>query len=158
MRPWLKRTFIGLFGASVLFGSLAACSHRHHGGGTMLSEEEAAKFRERLVDRAARELKLDDAQKQRLATLADRLREQRRALMAGTPDPRAEVQNLVKDAHFDRWRAQELVNAKLAAVRDQSPQVIAAAADFFDSLRPEQQQQVRDFMARRGGRWGGWHG
>lgn len=158
MRPWLKRTFIGLFGASVLFGSLAACSHRHHGGGTMLSEEEAVKFRERLVDKAARELKLDDAQKARLAVLADKLREQRKALMAGTPDPRAEVQNLVKDAHFDRWRAQELVNTKLAAVRDLSPQVIAAAADFFDALRPEQQQQVRDFMARRHGRWGGWHG
>jgi protein CpxP len=157
MRPWLKRTFIGLFGASVLFGSLAACSHRHHGSTATLSEEEAAKFRERLVDRAARELKLDDAQKQRLAVLAMRLREQRLALMAGTPDPRAEIQNLVKDASFDRWRAQELVNAKLAAVRDQSPAVIAAAAEFYDGLRPEQQQQVRDFMARRGGFWRGRH-
>lgn len=157
MRPWLKRTFIGLFGASVLFGSLAACSHRPHGGGTMLSEEEAVKFRDRFVDKTARELKLDDAQKQRLVALADKLREQRKALMAGTPDPRAEVQNLVKDAHFDRWRAQELVNTKLGAVRDLSPQVIAAAGDFYDSLRPEQQQQVRDFMARRPSRFG-WHG
>ena len=157
MRPWLKRTFIGLFGASVLFGGLAACSHRHHGGTMTLSEEEAVKLRERMVDRVARELKLDDAQKQRLGVLADKLREQRKALVAGTPDPRAEVQNLVKDTTFDRWRAQELVNGKLAAVRDLSPQVIAAAADFYDGLRPEQQQQVRDFMARRGGRWG-WRG
>jgi protein CpxP len=31
--------------------------------------------------------------------------------------------------------------------------VIAAAADFFDNLRPEQQQKVRDFM-ERGRRWG----
>jgi protein CpxP len=30
--------------------------------------------------------------------------------------------------------------------------VIAAAADFFDNLRPEQQQKVREFMDRRG-RW-----
>lgn len=157
MRLWLKRTFIGLFGASVLFGGLAACSHRHHHGGTTMSEEEAAKFRERMVERVAGELKLDEAQKARLAVLALRLREQRQALMAGTPDPRAEVQNLVKDASFDRWRAQELVDAKLAAVRERSPQVIAAAADFYDGLRPEQQQRVRDFMARRGGRWG-WRG
>ncbi len=156
MRPWLKRAFIGLFGASVLFGGLAGCSHRHHGG-TPLSEEEAAKFRERMVDRVAGELKLDAAQRQRLTVLAEKLREQRLALMTGSADPRVEVQNLVKDASFDRWRAQELVDAKLAAVRDKSPQVIAAAADFYDGLRPEQQQQVRDFMARRGGRWG-WHG
>ncbi len=153
MRPWLKRTFVGLFGASVLFGGLAACSHRHHHGGTPMSEEEATKFRERMVDRVAGELKLDEAQKARLNVLALRLREQRQALMAGTPDPRAEVQNLVKDTSFDRARAQELVNAKLAAVREQSPQVIAAAADFYDGLRPEQQQRVREFMARRGGHW-----
>lgn len=156
MRPWLKRTFIGLFGASVLFGGLSACSHRHHGGTTM-SEEEAAKFRERLVDRVAAKLELDAAQKQRLGVLAERLREQRQALRGGTADPRAELQNLVKDTSFDRWRAQELVDAKLAAVRERSPQVIAAAAEFYDSLRPEQQQRVRDFMARRGGRFG-WHG
>jgi protein CpxP len=31
--------------------------------------------------------------------------------------------------------------------------VIAAAADFFDNLKPEQQQKVRDFM-ERGRRWG----
>jgi periplasmic protein CpxP/Spy len=157
MRPWLKRTFIGLFGASVLFGGLAACSHGHHGGGTPMSEDEATKLRERMVERVASELKLDDAQKQKLSVLALRLREQRQALMAGTPDPRAEIQNLVKDTSFDRRRAQELVNAKLAAVRDQSPQLIAAAADFYDGLRPEQQQRVREFMARRGGRWG-WRG
>jgi protein CpxP len=35
--------------------------------------------------------------------------------------------------------------------------VIAAAAEFYDGLRPEQQQQVRDFMARRGGFWRGRH-
>jgi len=33
--------------------------------------------------------------------------------------------------------------------------VIAAAADFFDSLNPAQQQKVRDFMERGGRRWRG---
>ena len=37
-----------------------------------------------------------------------------------------------------------------------SPQVIAAAADFYDSLDATQQQKVRDFMARGPGR-GPWH-
>jgi hypothetical protein len=32
--------------------------------------------------------------------------------------------------------------------------VIAAMADFYDSLKPEQQAKVREFMARRGGRHG----
>ena len=155
MRPWLRKTFVGLFGASVLFGGLSACSHHHHRDLSSLSEEDASRLRERLLDRVAAELKLDTAQKQHLAVLADRLREQRRAVMAGTPDPRAAVQDLVKDSHFDRWRAQELVNAKLGAIRDASPPVITAAADFYDSLRPEQQQRVREFMSRRS-RWSRW--
>ena len=31
MKTWLKRTLIGVFGASLLFGGLAACAQRHHG-------------------------------------------------------------------------------------------------------------------------------
>jgi Spy/CpxP family protein refolding chaperone len=153
MRPWLKRTFIGLFGASVLVGGLAACSHGRHGGGfgAQMSEEDAAKFRTKMVERVGNELKLDDAQKQRLAALADKLREQRIALMAGPNDPRAEIQSLVAGTTFDRERAQGIVTAKTEALRGKSPEVIAAAAEFYDSLKPEQQQKVRDFMARRGG-------
>jgi Spy/CpxP family protein refolding chaperone len=57
---------------------------------------------------------------------------------------------------FDRSRAQTLVNDKTDIVRNQSPEVIAAFGDFYDSLRPEQQQKVRDFMQKRHGhRWGG---
>jgi periplasmic protein CpxP/Spy len=156
MRPWLKRTFIGLFGATVLFGGLAACSHGRYGmhGGAM-SEEDAAQFRAKMVDRVGKELKLDEAQKQRLTALADKLREQRAALMSGANDPRAEVQALVAGPKFDRERAQGVVTAKTEALRGKSPEVIAAAADFYDSLNPEQQQKVRDFMARRGHGWRG---
>jgi len=154
MRPWLKRTFIGLFGATVLVGGLAACSHGHHGpfSGRM-SEEDATKMRTRMVERVGKELDLDAAQKQNLNTLADKLREQRLALMSGANDPRAEIQSLVAGPTFDRERAQGIVNAKTDALRGKSPEVIAAAAAFYDSLKPEQQQKVRDFMARRGFGW-----
>ena len=32
MKTWIKRTLIGLFGATILVGGLAACGQRHHGG------------------------------------------------------------------------------------------------------------------------------
>ena len=48
-----------------------------------------------------------------------------------------------------------MVEAKTRALQDKSPAVISAAGDFFDSLKPEQQQKVRDFMAKGGRRWGG---
>lgn len=151
MKPWIKRTLIGIFGTSIVLGGLSAWGHRHGGHGIALSEEDAAKFQARMVERVGKELTLDAQQKQRLAALGDRLREQRLALVGKTTDPRSEFQALVAGAQFDRTRAQALVDDKTGALRSKSPEVIAAAGEFFDSLRPEQQQKVRDLMQRRRG-------
>lgn len=151
MKRWLKRTLFAVFGTAVLVGSLTACGG-HHGGWNNMTEADGAKMRERMLERAGKELTLDDTQKQRLASLADKLRESRVAVMGAT-DPRADMQALVAGPQFDRASAQAMVEAKTGAVRSKSPEVIAAAADFFDSLRPEQQQQVREFMNERRG-WG----
>ena len=155
MKPWLKRTFVGLFGASALLGGVAACSHSHHGPGgwQAMGPEDAAKFKARATDKVADKLELNADQKARLGVLIDRMHEQRLALRGAT-DPRVDVLALIKDNSFDRWHAQDLVNAKLAAVRDKSPQVIAAMADFYDSLQPAQQQKVREFLQRGGRHFG----
>jgi len=152
MTPWIKRTFIGLFGASVLFGGLAACSHRGHADGTWQgSEADAARFKTKMVDRVGKELDLDPAQKQKLGELADALQAQRVALVGTTTDPRAELQALVVGPTFDRARAQSVVDAKTAALQSKSPEVVAALAAFYDGLNPAQQQKVRDFMGKRHG-------
>ena len=154
MKPWLKRTLFGLFGVSLLVGGLSACGHRHHGGGmAQMSAEDAAKWRERMMDRATKELQLDEAQKQRLGVVFDKVREQRNALVGSTTDPRAEMGALIAGATFDKARAQTLVEQKTGALREKSPEVIAATADFFDTLKPEQQQKVREFLNKRRGRW-----
>jgi Spy/CpxP family protein refolding chaperone len=148
MRPWIKRTLIGVFGASILIGGLAACGHHRM---SHWSEADSAKMRERILERTGKELALDDAQKQRLVVLADKLKEQRTALVGTTTDPRAELNALVAGTRFERERAQSLGEAKTGALRSKSPEVIAAAADFFDSLKPEQQQKVREFLNKRRG-------
>ena len=149
MQRWLKQTLLGVFGSALLIGGLTACGD-HHGRWNNLSEADSVKMRERVLERAGKELRLDDAQKQRLAVLADKLRESRVAVMGAT-DPRADLQTLLAGPKFDRANAQALVEAKTAALRGKSPEVITAAADFFDSLTPEQQQQVREFIAKRRG-------
>ncbi len=154
MKTWIKRSLIGLFGVSILVGGLAACGHRHHGwGGTQLSAEDAAQWRERLLERAAKELQLDDAQKQRLGVVFDRMREQRNALIGSTPNPRAELRALLDGERFDKARAQALVDQKTDAIRAGSPQTIEALAAFYDGLKPEQQHKLREFMDRRGRGW-----
>jgi Spy/CpxP family protein refolding chaperone len=147
LKPWIKRSLIGIFGGALLFGGLAACSH-HRGHDGPMSEADITQIRERFIDKASRELTLDEAQKARLGVLADAIKAQRSALMAGGVDPRSEMAALLAGPQFDRARAQALIDAKTGAVRDKAPSVVAAMADFFDSLRPEQQQKVRDFLAR----------
>jgi periplasmic protein CpxP/Spy len=148
MKRWLKRTLIGVFGATVLFGGLAACSHRHYDSNWQgMSDEDAAKARARMVDRIGSRLDLDDAQKIKLGAVADQLRAQRQALTGGT-DPRAEIQSLVAGNTFDRVKAKAFIDAKTSTIQTKSPELIAALGDFYDSLRPEQQQKVRDFMSR----------
>ena len=155
MKTWIKRTLIGLFGASILVGGLAAYGHRHHGwgGGAHMSAEDSAKWRERVLERASNELQLDAGQTQRLGVVFDTVREQRNALMAGSASPRDELGSLVANERFDKARAQALVDEKTDALRSTSPQTINALADFYDSLKPEQQQKLRDFM-NKGGRHG----
>jgi periplasmic protein CpxP/Spy len=156
MKPWLKRTLAGVFGASVLLGGLSACSGRNHGwhGAGHGTDADRAQHHAKMIDYAGKKLELNDAQKQRLTVLAAKLHEQRTALMGTTQNPRAELQALVAGDKLDKNRAQALIEEKTGALRSKSPEVLAAAADFFDNLNPAQQQQIRDLMTRRRG-WGG---
>ncbi len=153
MKPWLKRTLAGLFGASVLVGGLSACSGGHRGwhGAGHGDPAAQAQHQAKMIDYAGKKLDLNDAQKQRLGVLAAKLQEQRVALVGKTTDPRDELKALVAGDKLDRARALALVDEKTGAIKSKGPDVIAAAADFYDSLNPAQQQQIRDLMNRRRG-------
>lgn len=152
MKPWIKRTFFGIFGATILVGGLTACGHRHHEFGASMSAQQYTQIRGKMVERATSKLDLNADQQKLLTVLADKLNEQRTALMGQAKDPRADIKSLVAGNKFDRARAQTLITEKITTVQAKSPEVIAALADFYDSLNPAQQQKVRDFMQGRG-RW-----
>jgi Spy/CpxP family protein refolding chaperone len=138
---------------------MAACSHAvpHHGDPTTMSAEDLARMRQRMTDRVSRELTLNEAQKQRLGVLFDKLAEQRRNVMGPGTDTRTAARGLLAGNTFDRAGAQQLVDQKSGALRSAAPELIGAFGDFYDGLAPEQQQKVRDWMDKRGGRrwWGG---
>ena len=149
-RRHLKRSLIVALGATLLVGGLSACGHRGHDHGATMSAEQYTQKRDKMVDKAASKLDLNADQKARLTKLGDKLFEQRTALIGQTKDPRAEMKALVAGDKFDAARAQTLINDKTAALQAKSPEVIAALADFYNSLNPAQQQKVRDFMDGRG--------
>ena len=57
--------------------------------GMVISEEDSARFRAKMVERVGKELELTEPQKQRLVVLGERLRDQRVALIGKTIDPRS---------------------------------------------------------------------
>ena len=153
MKPWIKRTAIGAFVGVLTLGGLAACGHHHRHG--PMNDEQVMELRSKAVERIAGKLELNEAQKAKLGTLADELMAQRKAMRGGT-EPKAELQALIAGSSFDRAKAQALLEQKTQAVQAGGPKLIAALGDFYDSLSPAQQAQVRQFMAER--RHGGWWG
>lgn len=152
MHLWIRRTLLGLFGASVALGALTACGHHHERHAWSASTEDHARWRGKMLDRIASRLDLNEDQKKRLAVLADKVHEQRTALR-GASDPRADIQKLIAADKFDRASAQSLIAQKTAAVHAKSPEVVAALGDFYDSLNPSQQAKVREHLERRRGWW-----
>lgn len=150
LRRHIKRTLMGALTATVLFGGLAACGHRPHDFGASMSAEQYAAKRDKMVDKVAGKLDLNADQKKLLSVLGDKMLEQRTALIGQTLDPRAEMRALVAGEKFDATRAQAFINGKALAIQAKSPGVVAAMADFYDSLNPAQQQKVRDYMDGRG--------
>jgi periplasmic protein CpxP/Spy len=157
MKHWIKRTLLGALGATFIIGSLTACGtggHRggHHGGDW--SAERVTQMRGKVVDKISSKLELNDVQKQKLGVLADEMIASRTAFRGKDADPRTELKAMVAGEKFDRTRAQTLLDQKTQVVQGNGPKMIAAMADFYDSLNPAQQKQVREKMEHRGGWWG----
>jgi Spy/CpxP family protein refolding chaperone len=156
-KNWLKRTLVGVAVTTALIGSFAAYSQGagfHHGPP---SAEDMAAHQAQMLAHIGKTLSLDANQQAKLQALANQLHAQHAALMGGAADPHARMVALIAGNTFDRAGAQALVNEKVAQIQTNSPALITAAGDFFDSLSPAQQQQVRDFAAKHHG-FGPGHG
>jgi len=150
MGHWLRKSMLAVAGSALLLGGVAGCSMTRH------TEQDRAEWHARIVQKVADRLDLDAAQRAKLETLAQKLQAQRQAMRAagGSGEPRAQVEALLAGPRFDQSAAQRLVDEKTQALRAGSGELIAATADFYDSLNPAQQQKVREFVERRAqGRW-----
>ena len=152
MKTWLKRTLLGVAVSSALLGSLAAYSQGvgfHHGPP---SPEQMAQHEAAMLAHIGKRLNLDANQAAKLKVLGDLMLADH-APQAGA-DPHAAMKALVAGNTFDRAGAQQLVNQHVAKIQADSPALITAAGDFFDSLNATQQAQVREFAAKHHGFFG----
>ena len=154
MKSWIKRSLMGLTAAAVVLGGLVACGSHSHWRGDW-SEERVAQARTKAVDKITDKLELNAAQKLKLSALADEIVASRKAFRGDTVSPRQTLQALVAGDRFDQAGAQRLLEEKTQAVQGNGPRMLSAFGDFFDSLTPAQQQQVRNALEKRGHGWWG---
>ena len=125
---------------SLLATVLAACGHRHH------SPEERANW---VVDKVTSQLELDETQVGKLNTLKDVALSVQKDFQKRRESGRDTIRAIIAKPTLDRDLAINLVNEQTATVNAQAPQVIAALGDFYDSLKPEQQTKLREFVNER---------
>jgi Spy/CpxP family protein refolding chaperone len=148
----VRRALYGVLGFTLIAGGLSACGHhRDHDWGANVSQEQFAEKRDKMVDRAASKLDLNVEQKKLLATVGDKMFEQRKVMIGQTTDPRAELKSLIAGSKFDTAKAQAIITEKTTVIQAKSPDTLAALAAFYDSLNATQQQKVRAMMDGRHG-------
>ncbi|MDP1655897.1 MAG: Spy/CpxP family protein refolding chaperone [Hylemonella sp.] len=154
MKPWIKRSLIALTSATVVLGGLTACGSRgDHARGW--SDERVTEMRGKAVEKISDKLELNAGQKAKLGVLADEMVASRKAMRGKSGDFRNDLQALIAVDKFDRTKAQQMLDQKTQALQGSGPKVLAAFGDFYDSLNPEQQKQVRERLERRGHGWWG---
>ncbi len=62
MKPWIKRSLFGLFGAILLVGGLSACGRLSHHDGALRSAQDQIQLRGKMVERVASKLDLNAEQ------------------------------------------------------------------------------------------------
>jgi periplasmic protein CpxP/Spy len=146
MKHWIKKSLLTAAGASLILIGLGGCSYS--GGHHRSTETSRAEFKGKMVERISSKLELNSDQKLKLTALGDKLTEQRAAMQGAKSTQNEQLKPVIQGNVFDKVMAQKLITEKTNAVTNKSPEVISAAADFFDSLTPIQQQKVRDFMSK----------
>jgi Spy/CpxP family protein refolding chaperone len=149
MKNWIKKSLISVCAVTLLGGALAGCSRGHHSD---WSADDGARMRDKVADK----LDLTTPQQQKLTVLVDQLLITRNSVRGESADPRSEspyprseFSRLISGDTFDRKRAQAMLDEKTRALQAEGPATINALADFYDSLDPQQQDQVRDKLAHR---------
>ena len=149
MNNWLKRTLIGAAAVVALAGGVAAWSQgEQHWHGGPPSAEDMATHEAAMLAHVGKALDLDATQQTKLQALATQLHAQHDKLAGSGQSMHDRMKALVAGNTFDRTGAQALVDEKLSQIKANAPALIAAAGDFYDSLRPDQQQKMRELMAQ----------
>ncbi|MCW8824799.1 MAG: Spy/CpxP family protein refolding chaperone [Gammaproteobacteria bacterium] len=137
MKRLTKFSLIGA-GALAMVTAISGCSH-------FKSPEDRAQW---MVDKVSSKLELTEVQQVKLKALSDEMLSTRKEMKLKFGDSREQVMALLDQPTLDQDKAIDIVKSHTKMVDDKAPVMVAAFADFYDSLDAEQQAEVREFMQK----------
>jgi Spy/CpxP family protein refolding chaperone len=102
-----------------------------------------------MVQRVARKLDLNEVQQAKLQVVKTKILELREEASRRREANKQEVVSLLSEQLLDRGRAEALVATHTREIDAKAPELIAALADFYDSLTPQQQAHLRTEIESR---------
>jgi len=135
MKPVTKKILFAL-GAVGLFASVAAYGHHQ-----CHDPEQKGNW---IVEKISSELELTEPQVAKLEDVRDQMMNARKQMHQERKGARADVLQLLGQSSLDRDQSLAMINQRLDAIRGKAPQLVNALGDFYDSLTPVQQQELKE--------------
>ncbi|MCK7580711.1 MAG: Spy/CpxP family protein refolding chaperone [Chromatiales bacterium] len=141
MKTRFRYIFV-ILGAVGIALAVTACGHgfRHH-----MPADHAVRH----IEKLGKQLDLNEVQTAKLSAVTATLRKGGESLRGKHDERQKEVLALIDQPTFDRQRANALVQQTTRDVNDHAAEMIAAIGDFYDSLTPAQQQELRAEVTER---------
>lgn len=117
-------------------------------GASAYANRDSDRFQDRMIERISKRLELNDTQAMALNGLADELKETRDLMKGDGGNIRTEMTSLVSSDTFDQGKALSMINDRAAALQNNAPELVAAAAVFFDGLDSSQKEKISEFAAK----------
>ncbi len=118
-------------------------------GASAYADRSGDGFKSRMIERVSSRLELNESQEAALNTFSAELMETRELMRGDSGDIRAEMSELLTADTFDQGRALSMINDRAAALQNNAPELVAAAAVFFDGLDATQKEQISEFAQKR---------
>jgi Spy/CpxP family protein refolding chaperone len=117
-------------------------------GASAYANRGSDRFQDRMIERISKRLELNDTQVLALNGLADELMETRELMKGDGDNMRTEMSSLVTSSTFDQDKALSMINERAAALQNKAPELVTAAAVFFDGLDSSQKEKINELAAK----------
>ncbi len=106
----------------------------------------------RILSRIQDKLNLDPNQVEALNTLHTEFQETRQLMRGDGNVTRESIKRMLTADTFDQGAALDMISSRTAALQNNAPELVAAAAVFLDGLNAEQKTDIQNMLNRMGNR------